>query len=158
MAYLIRHARRDDIPTLVALLQDLFSLEQDFTSDQSKQTNALMLLLSDSRCCVFVAEHNDQIVGMCSLQVLLSTAEGGYVGLIEDVVVAGEHRGQGIGKRLLASLESWAEQRGLLRLQLLADSENHHALDFYRASEWSNTHLIALRKYLPDTDKIHAIF
>ncbi len=158
MAYSVRHARRDDIPALVTLLQELFSIEHDFNCDPSKQTKALQLLLSDNRCCVFVALEQSKVIGMCSLQVVISTAEGGYVGLIEDVVVATDYRGQGIGKQLLSSMEKWAEHRGLLRLQLLADSDNQSALEFYKAVEWSNTHLIALRKYLPNTDKIHAIF
>lgn len=158
MTYSIRHAKQHDIPSLVMLLQELFSIEQYFNFDSSKQTKALQFLLSDNRCCVFVALDQSKVIGMCSLQVVLSTAEGGYVGQIEDVVVVTDYRGKGIGKRLLSSMEKWAEQRGLLRLQLLADRHNQSTLEFYKAVEWSNTHLMALRKYLPNTDKIHAIF
>lgn len=158
MTYSVRHARRHDIPSLVTLLQELFSIEQDFKFDPDKQTKALQLLLSDNRCCVFVALYKSKVIAMCSLQVVISTAEGGYVGLIEDLVVVSEHRGKGIGKQLLSFMEKWAEHRGLLRLQLLADSDNQKALEFYNAVEWSNTHLIGLRKYLPNTDKIQAIF
>jgi len=42
-----------------------------------------------------VAELDKQIVGVCTAQLLISTAEGGIVALIEDVVVDGNYRGQG---------------------------------------------------------------
>lgn len=36
-----------------------------------------------------------QVVGMSTLQVLVSTSEGGHVGFIEDVVVDSTARGRG---------------------------------------------------------------
>lgn len=45
------------------------------------------------------------IVGMATIQTLISTAEGGRVGLVEDVVVDESFRGKGIGKLLLAGIE-----------------------------------------------------
>ena len=38
---------------------------------------------------------------MCTVQTLISTAEGGPVGLVEDVIVRADYRGHGIGARLL---------------------------------------------------------
>ena len=37
---------------------------------------------------------------------------------VEDMVVAPQHRGQGIGRRLLQGLERWARAQDLPRLQL----------------------------------------
>jgi GNAT superfamily N-acetyltransferase len=152
MPYLIRHAVADDIPALVVLLHELFSIEQDFSFDKQKQTTALELLVSDSRCCIYVAEQDANVIGMCTLQTLVSTAEGGYVGLIEDVVISKDHRWKGVGKLLLTEIENWSKQQGLLRLQLLADRSNTDALSFYHALAWSKTSMIALRKLLPDSD------
>lgn len=36
-----------------------------------------------------------QVVGMITVQKLISTAEGGYVGLVEDVIIEPEVRGKG---------------------------------------------------------------
>ena len=41
------------------------------------------------------AYDDTQVVGMITLQVLVSTAEGGHVGVIEDFVVASQARGRG---------------------------------------------------------------
>lgn len=88
------------------------------------------------------------VLGMCSAQTLISTAEGGEAALVEDVVVRGDARGCGIGRALLDSLEAWCRQRGIRRLQLLADTANIPALEFYRARGWQPTQLAAWRKYL----------
>ena len=144
----IRFARESDLPDLVALLQNLFAIEADFQGEPVKQRRGLRLLLENPGCHIWVAEEVGHIVGMCTLQILISTAEGGPVGLIEDVVVSSDRRGFGIGRQLLAALETWAGQNGLSRLQLLADRDNRPALDFYRRLDWKETQLIALRKYL----------
>ena len=100
----------------------------------------------DGSRCILVAKTGQKVVGMVFLQKLVSTAEGGRVGLIEDMVVNNDYHGQGIGKRLLTSIEMWAKDQGLMRLQLLADKENQHALGFYKKMNWKVTQLICLRK------------
>jgi ribosomal protein S18 acetylase RimI-like enzyme len=83
---------------------------------------------------------------MCTVQTLISTAEGGPVGLLEDLVVAADFRHQGMGAKLLAGAVNWAECRGFKRLQLLADKNNQAALRFYEKQGWESTQLVCLRK------------
>jgi ribosomal protein S18 acetylase RimI-like enzyme len=142
----IRTAELTDIDTLVLLLAELFQIEADFQIDASKQRAGLELLLNSQTAWVFVAQADDKVVGMCSLQQLISTAEGAKVGLIEDLIVNADYRGQGIGQQLLRYVENWAKEQGLKRLQLLADKNNQSALDFYVRQDWKTTQLIALRK------------
>ncbi|SDI08304.1 GNAT family N-acetyltransferase [Desulfosporosinus hippei] len=144
---IIRRAESTDISALVRLLGILFSIESDFKIDESKQRKGLEIMLQDdSKGCIMVAENNSQVIGMCTAQILVSTAEGGYVALIEDLVVDKEHRGIGIGKELLSSIEGWAMEKGAKRLQLLADKNNISALDFYKSIGWNSTQLICLHK------------
>ncbi|MFI3136301.1 MAG: GNAT family N-acetyltransferase [Methylococcaceae bacterium] len=143
----IRLAQTADIPYLVTLLSALFTLEGDFVVDADKQTRGLKLLLETDTAGVWVADDLQtlQVVGMCSMQTLISTAEGERVGLLEDLIVATAFRQQGIATQLLAQVVHWAEERGLTRLQLLADKHNQSALDFYAGQGWQATQLIALR-------------
>jgi GNAT superfamily N-acetyltransferase len=97
---------------------------------------------------VVVAEQEGVVVGMATLQILISTAEGGRSGLIEDVVVSESYRGRGVGKRLMEHLVQWAAKQGLTRLQLLADRQNQPALMFYQSQGWSTTNMIALKRQL----------
>jgi hypothetical protein len=88
----IRQATAADIDTLSILLAQLFSIEQDFTPDQSKQRIGLEKLLGAVDAHVFVVEVDSEVVAMATLQVLISTAEGGRCGLVEDVVVKSSFR------------------------------------------------------------------
>ena len=143
----IRTAQPSDIAQLVELLKELFSIEADFDFDQEKQARGLNLLLNSEKDCILVAQLNEsKVVGMCSIQTLISTAEGGPVGLLEDLIVSADFRHQGIGEKLLAKAVDWAECQGLKRLQLLADKENQPALNFYQKRGWQSTQLVCLRK------------
>ncbi len=144
----IRRASQDDIPNLTALLKILFSIEKDFTFSEAKQRMGLQQVIANERGCVIVAEHGENIIGMCTGQLTISTAEGGPALIIEDVVVSEEWRSQGIGRQLMDEMSRWAQLMGVSRLQLLADKTNTQALDFYRHTGWTTTQLICLRKGL----------
>jgi ribosomal protein S18 acetylase RimI-like enzyme len=145
----IRTTKPSDIPQLVELLKELFSIEADFDFDQEKQACGLNLLLNSDKNCILVAEQLDdnKVLGMCTVQTLISTAEGGAVGLLEDLVVAADYRHRGIGAKLLAEAVNWADCQGLKRLQLLADKNNLPAFGFYQKQGWESTQLVCLRKY-----------
>lgn len=144
----IRTATKDDIPIMAELLHELFSIEVDFTPDFAVQSEGLSLLIQRNNAEIFVAEIQGKVVGMCTIQIQISTAKGRAVGVVEDVVIDVEHRGNGIGEALLRTLEEWAVVRGLARLQLLADIDNYPALGFYRHQGWSTTNLISWVKHL----------
>lgn len=147
MKITIRQAKPEDSEALLALLNQLFEIESDFSFDEDKQRKGLELMLAGGGGrCVLAAEKEGGVVGMVTVQTLISTAEGQAVGLIEDLVVRNGQRGLGIGKKLLAEIEVWAARQGLSRLQLLADRDNHPALRFYENSGWSKTQLLGLRK------------
>ncbi len=147
---LIRSARPADVPALCDLLADLFETETDFTADSKKQANGLRLLLEDGsgRSKVFVAVHDGRVIGMCSVQMIISTSEGRQAAILEDIVVNREHRGFGFGTALLEAVREWCLERGISRLQLLADKDNLQALTFYTNRGWCGTNLVCLRKYL----------
>jgi GNAT superfamily N-acetyltransferase len=150
-ALTIRPAHHNDVEAMVSLLQALFAVEEDFTPDPDRQRRGLIRFLDGcgKHRCVLVAESENQVIAMATLQILISTAEGGPVGLVEDVVVQVDCRGKGIGRRLMTALATWSTERGLMRLQLLADRTNFSALDFYNKSGWLPTQLMCLRKKCP---------
>jgi ribosomal protein S18 acetylase RimI-like enzyme len=150
----IRNAQPGDLDAMTALLTELFSIEADFVVDEQRQRRGLTVMLDGclKHRCVKVAEVEDQVVGMVSAQMLVSTAEGGLVALIEDMVVDNRFRGRGIGRSLMAGIEAWAHEHGVSRLQLLADRTNFPALDFYDKIGWIPTRLICLRRKWNETE------
>jgi GNAT superfamily N-acetyltransferase len=143
----IREAVSGDVDCLIPLLKELFSIEADFCFNEDLQRRGLTMMLEPSENrCILIASAGNWIIGMASIQTLISTAEGGLSGIVEDVVVTSEWRGKGIGCCLLEAIEVWAHTKGLKRIHLLADATNTPALEFYRNSGWMTTQLICLRK------------
>ena len=149
----VRPAKISDLPALVELLCQLFSIETDFVVRPKRHARGLRLLLGAvrrGRAYVAVAESQDQVVGMATVQTVVSTAEGARSGWIEDVVVREDLRGAGVGTALMADIARWARVKGLVRLQLLADRRNRPALAFYDRLAFQTTNMICLRARGPD--------
>ncbi len=133
-----------DIDEMIKLLEQLFEIEEDFHADYDKQRKGLEMIMNNSSSQLFIIKENGNVIGMCSIQELISTAEGGKSGLIEDLVIDKKYRGMGIGTQFMAFLVNYAKEKGYKRLQLLADRNNTPAINFYSKEKWNSTNLFAL--------------
>lgn len=105
----ITEADSRDLPDLVALLGELFARERDFTPDPEKQMRALRLILAHpEQGRLFVLRDGGRAIGMANALFTISTAEGGPVVLLEDVILSGHYRNQGLGRRLVEHVLDWA--------------------------------------------------
>ena len=146
----IEPATLDDLSELTELLMDLFSQEEDFTPNHEKQLRGLRLILEQpSRGRIFVIRNQKQIIGMINLLITISTAEGGFVLLLEDLVIRQEHRGQGFGSRLMKHAVEFARKKNFLRITLLTDEPNE-SRKFYLKHGFTESGMIPMRLYLAD--------
>ena len=116
-----------DIPGMIRLLEQLFSLEEDFSFDAETHARAFRMMIERGgrESLVLVArDESEFIAAMLTVQTVVSTALGSLSGWVEDVVVDKSRRGSGLGTALLNEAERWAGQNGIGRLQLLADRDN----------------------------------
>ena len=142
-------ADSDDVPALCSLLQSLFSQEIEFKPDQKLQIRGLTSIINDPKIgCIVVARENNQVVGMVNLLFTVSTALGGRVALLEDMVVTPEMRGTGVGSRLLQYSVESAVKMGCLRITLLTDADNEGAHRFYQRHGFDRSSMVAFRKSL----------
>jgi GNAT superfamily N-acetyltransferase len=145
----IGFATVNDLPQLADLLDELFTLESDFQSDRDKQLHALRLILDNPALGrLFVLRDAEKVLGMANALITLSTAEGGRVLLLEDVIVRREHRNNGLGRRLVEHIFAWTKAEGMTRVTLLTDRDNKAALDFYRKLGFEHSRMTVLRKKL----------
>jgi len=148
----VEQATIEDLPQLTDLLHDLFTMEADFKPDRTKQMRGLQLILEQpNRGRIFVLRHNGMILGMINLLFTISTAEGGFVVLLEDVIVHREHRGQGIGGKLIKHAVDYAKQKNFLRITLLTDRLNDDSQRFFKQQGFSKSTMIPMRLLLSTT-------
>ena len=99
---MIEPATAEDLDELSDLLGELFSEESDFRPNKEKQLRGLRLIFEQpNRGRVFVLRRDHSIVGMINLLFTISTAEGGFVILLEDLVIHKAYRDHGYGSKLL---------------------------------------------------------
>ena len=148
----IEQATLEDLPQLADLLFDLFTQEADFVPNRSKQMRGLRLLLEQpNRGRIFVLRQNGIIVGMINLLFTISTAEGGFVILLEDVVVHRDYRGRGYGDRLLSHALEYSKKKDFLRITLLTDRINEDGQRFFKTHGFFVSKMIPMRLTLSDS-------
>src|SRR5947207_5917978 len=108
----IEPATEADLDELSEMLVDLFAQEGDFRPDKEKQLRGLRLIFEQpSRGRVFVLRRNGAIVGMINLLFTIITAEGGFVILLEGLVVHKQYQNKGYGSKLLQHAIDFAKQK-----------------------------------------------
>ncbi|MGE9297158.1 MAG: N-acetyltransferase family protein [Puniceicoccales bacterium] len=137
----IRAATLADLPLMVELLRQLTKVERAFRFNAEFQRAGLEHLIESNTALVLAAEMGGLVVGMATIQEVISTVEGGPIGIVEDVIVHRSFRKKGVGTALLDHLKAIAIARDYGRLQLLADENNTPGESFYAAQGWEPTSL-----------------
>lgn len=117
MSIIIRSMRREDIPQLVRLEQEIFSMpwsEQNFED-----------LLTRDYCLYLVAGEADKIIGCAGLTVL------GNEGDIDKVMVEETYRGQGVASNIMKELLTEGRKRGVEEFTLEVRAGNTAAIRLY---------------------------
>ncbi len=145
----INDAKLQDVPALVQLLNELFSIEQDFTPNEELQTLGLRLIIETPNNAIIKVARNQEslVIGMVSAQLVISTSQGTNSAWVEDMIVAEHYRSQGVGRQLLTEVLNWAKAKGATRAQLLVDLDNQPALGYYDHLSWQTTRM-AMRRLL----------
>jgi GNAT superfamily N-acetyltransferase len=142
----IEPATEADLDELSQMLGELFAQESDFRPDKEKQIRGLRLIFEQpSRGRVFVLRRDGAIVGMINLLFTISTAEGGFVILLEDLVIHKEYQGHGYGSSLLEHAIDFARQKNFLRITLLTDRPENLAQEFFRRRGFHESSMIPMR-------------
>jgi GNAT superfamily N-acetyltransferase len=146
---LIRQARRDDVPLLLALFRELAEYER--LQDQLQATEELLerALFSERPAAeALLAERGGAPVGYALFYPTFSTFLAIQGVWLEDLFVRPAHRKSGAGRALLAAVAARARERGAERLEWSALDWNELALGFYRGlgalrmDEWVTHRLV----------------
>ena len=145
----IEPATIEDLSELTDLVMSLMAIEADFHPDAEKQRHGLQLILEQpSRGRIFVLRNDHRVIGMVNLLFTISTAEGGFVILMEDVIIALEHRGQGYGTLLVNHVKEFADKKDFKRITLLTDRVSDQSQRFFARNGFVLSHMVPMRLML----------
>ncbi|CAD7032465.1 acetyltransferase [Pseudorhizobium endolithicum] len=141
---LIRRAREEDLPALVALFAaDEIGGHGDTTDtaaydDYRRAFNAIEASANEQ---LFVAELGGEIAG--TFQIMFNrtlTGRGGLSMIIEAVQTRGDLRGRGIGAKMIEHAISEAKRRGCRLVQLTSNMARSDAHRFYERLGFAKSH------------------
>ena len=142
----ISTATVQDIPALCALLGILFCQEVEFEADIVAQRRGLSEIITNPQTGkILVARFDTNVVGMINLLFSVSTALGGKVAWLEDMIIHPNWRNRGIGSSLLETALEHCRAEGMKRITLLTDSDNLAAQRFYRQHGFSESKMLPMR-------------
>jgi GNAT superfamily N-acetyltransferase len=144
----IRPATPDDIPEMLALIRELAEYERE---PQAAVATAADLMrdgfTEPQRFHCLMAEFQGAVVGFALYFHNYSTWRGHAGIYLEDLFVRPAHRGNGVGKSLLAAVAAIAVEEGCPRLEWAVLDWNQPAIDFYNSlgaiamTEWTTMRL-----------------
>ena len=142
----IRHARRDDVGVIVAMLADdpLGSARERLEDPlPASYFRAFEVLEHASHIQLVVAEDEDgAVIGCLQLCILPGlSSQGASRGLIEDVRVATHCRGRGVGERIVQWAVAEARARGCALVELLTHNTRVDAQRFYARLGFQPSHV-----------------
>src|SRR5216110_2218189 len=142
----IRHARRDDVGVIVAMLADdpLGSARERLEDPlPPSYFHAFEALASASNIQLVVAEDGEgAVVGCLQLCILPGlSSQGASRGLIEDVRVAAHCRSRGIGEAMVQWAVAEARAKGCKLVELLTHHTRVDAQRFYERLGFQRSHV-----------------
>ena len=129
----IRPARRDDVPVILALIRALAEYERLADQCRADAPSLEATLFGDRPAAeVLIAEVDGAAAGFALFFHNYSTFLARPGLYLEDLFVQPEHRGLGVGRRLMAALARIAVARGCGRFEWSVLDWNAPAIGFYR--------------------------
>lgn len=144
MPLTFRRAQTVDLETLVIMLADdelARERESSILPLDDTYRDAFAAIEADPNNDLIVASENETIVGMLQLSFLPGLSRyGSWRAQLENVRVATDRRGEGIGKQLCEWAIDEARARGCRLIQLTTDKRRPAAHRFYSRLGFNTTH------------------
>lgn len=147
MNYKIRESKKQDMPQVLSLIKELAAFEREpeaveVTVEELEREGFGEHPLF--KC--FVAEVDNEIVGMALMYFRFSTWKGRTIHL-EDLIVKEKMRGSGLGSALYKEVINYAKSQNVKRVEWVVLDWNEGAIKFYERSgakvlkDWRTVHM-----------------
>lgn len=128
----VRLAAAEDWQAFLVLADALYD---ELGEDRPPRSRLMKLfddaVAPDSPFKLFFAVEGGELCGMLSLAIMPTTQGAGCFGYLDDVFVLEQHRGQGIGAKLMREALNHARKSGCVRVELGTRRDNINARRLY---------------------------
>lgn len=132
----ITNARPEHFPQIYSLICEL----EEASLDRSKLEAVYLRNLADPGIHYLIALENGEAAGFASVHVQNLLHHGGKIAELQEIVVARERRGQGLGGRLFSEAEKTARAAGCLQLEVCCNRKRTDSHRFYERQGMAASH------------------
>jgi ribosomal protein S18 acetylase RimI-like enzyme len=131
----VREARLEDLDAIVSLMDQLkrATSQHDAVTTAGVRTSLQTMLRFPEIYRNYLAVENEEVLGVVSLLLYKTLLHAGGTALINELVVAEEARGRGIGRKLVEAAAAAAREQGMDEIEVGTEVENYAARGFYRS-------------------------
>jgi GNAT superfamily N-acetyltransferase len=130
---LVREGRESDLPAIGKLLADLANaIDNTEGIDTGIAIKHCERLLNDASSHFLVAAMEDTPVGFINFSVRQTVLHRSPSALIDELAVAEEYRGKGVGRRLVQAAVEKCRQLGCCEVEVSTEKTNMKAREFYK--------------------------
>jgi ribosomal protein S18 acetylase RimI-like enzyme len=140
----VREATTEDAADIQMLARVLAETVGDAPPVEEAVRKRLEELLETPRSRVLVVENGRGVVGAVSFWIKPDLAHGDTVVEVPMLVVAEDHRRNGVGRLLMEEVRSIASDHGASQIELVATTANVAAREFYHSLGFVEADVVAL--------------
>jgi len=130
---LVREATESDLPAIGKLLEELVNAMDNAEGiDPGIAARTCEQVLNDASSHILVAATEGMPVGFINFTVRQTILHQNPSGLIDELVVAEEYRGKGVGKQLVQAAIEKCRRLGCCEVEVSTEKTNVKAREFYK--------------------------
>ena len=128
----VRRARAADFARLLDLISEYYRYDGIAFDAKSVGPALRKLLRDESLGCIWTIHQNDTLAGYVILTFNYDLEFGGMQGIVTDLYLRAQHRGNGLGRKALECVEEYCRVRKISAIELQVEHANKSAQRFYR--------------------------
>ena len=127
MAVTLRAAREADAEHVASLMTEL-----GYPSTAEGVKDRLRGSLSSQTSCCLVAEAENKVIGMMSVELIPYFPTGSTICRVTSLVVSSQHRSRGVGEKLMTAAATFARKHGCAGIEVTSSERRVDAHRFYQ--------------------------
>lgn len=135
----IRIATAHDKDKILKLFDEFSCLLKAKDVPSEKGSSIFDEIVSRNDMKIFIAEEDEQVLGLTTLYLLPNIRHGWHRGHIEDFFVTANNRGKGVGTQLFNGVKEYCSNNGVKVIKLDSGNELTNAHKFYEKNGGQTT-------------------